>query len=106
VPICKGCLEPCAATGSPIWDFYCNNPECPRTPQDNLRDLFLLSKGMLGKPAWETKFDQTFTDDWDNGAESRGGLKFVFRNNGDDTMSFALCEDIKNFIRNYVIGKV
>jgi NTP pyrophosphatase (non-canonical NTP hydrolase) len=24
----------------PIWEYYCGNKDCPRTPADNLRDLF------------------------------------------------------------------
>jgi NTP pyrophosphatase (non-canonical NTP hydrolase) len=40
VPLCKGCLEPMAETGAPIWELYCNNADCPRKPEENMRDLF------------------------------------------------------------------
>ena len=40
VPICKGCLQPQTSTGAPIWEFYCANKDCKRTPAENLRDLF------------------------------------------------------------------
>lgn len=41
-PICKGCLQPMAETGAPIWEYYCDNPSCKRTPYENLRDLFRI----------------------------------------------------------------
>ena len=50
IPICKGCLEPCVIAEA--LDYFCNNPECPRTPHDNLRDLVRLNPCQVPPEGW------------------------------------------------------
>jgi hypothetical protein len=39
VPICKGCFQPHVLCGGGINEYFCDNEDCPRTPEENLRDL-------------------------------------------------------------------
>ena len=39
VPICKGCFSAQVLCGGGINEYYCANDECPRKPEENLRDL-------------------------------------------------------------------
>lgn len=39
IPICKGCFQPQTFCGAGINEYFCDNDDCPRTPEENLRDL-------------------------------------------------------------------
>lgn len=47
---------------------------------------------------WEQEFDKRFTVSTDNGK----GPEFLFRDNGDGTISIALKDDVKAFIRSII----